>query len=41
MPNKIGKLDLGGDMRKVGGREEEGEIIDLYSNKNKTKFYKE
>lgn len=41
MPNKISKLDLGGDMRRVGGREEEGEIIDLYSNKNKTKFYKE
>lgn len=41
MPNKIGKLDLGGDMRRAGGREDEGEIIDLYSNKNKTKFYKE
>lgn len=28
-------------MRRVVGREEEGEIVDLYSNKNKTKFYEE
>lgn len=41
MTNKISKLDLGGDMRRVVGREEEGEIVGLYSNKNKAKFYEE